>query len=108
MCDKQSMYDTCWNGKKEEYFIKGSHAATRIFACVQVYACIQSNIKIQHGGYNLYTCTSITWSATLHITVSYFFIFSGPTHIILNVHINTRSGKEMFHTSSMTFHGSNV
>ena len=24
------------------------------------------------------------------------------THLMLNVHINTRSGKEMFHTSSMT------
>ena len=25
-----------------------------------------------------------------------------PTHHVFNVHINTRSGKETFHTSSMT------
>ena len=30
------------------------------------------------------------------------------THLILNVHINTRSGKEMFHTRSMTFPCSKV
>ena len=28
--------------------------------------------------------------------------FNRATHPILNVHFNTRSGKEMFHTSSMT------
>ena len=29
-------------------------------------------------------------------------IFSGPTYPCHNVHINTRSGKKMFHTRSMT------
>ena len=35
--------------------------------------------------------------------------FIGPTHpMILNVHINTRSGKEVFHTGRMTSNCSKV
>ena len=36
------------------------------------------------------------------ITLPQSYKYSGLTHLILNVHINTRSGKETFHTSSMT------
>ena len=41
-------------------------------------------------------------------SASFILIFSEANHLILNVHINTRIGKEMFHTSSMTSHCSKV
>ena len=36
------------------------------------------------------------------VTVHTCILFSGLAHLIGNVHINTRCGKELFHTSSMT------
>ena len=55
----------------------------------------------------MYTYTCSTWTATFPITTynnsAYLIlIFSGPTHHILNVCINTRGGKEVFHNSRMT------
>ena len=50
----------------------------------------------------------------VHVSVSNAYMYCtciiprATTHRILNVHINTRSGKEMSHTSSMTYLHSKV
>ena len=68
-----------------------------------VYAMVLSTWWVQRTHVHVVHDTCVCYSYNNSI-----LIFRGQTHQILNVHLNARSGNEMFHNSSTTFHGNNV